>query len=152
MSNGQEPAVFSITIDQIQDYEFRVAFDKAQYADLMVDEPPPIGRDSAPNPSRLLAAAVGNCLCASYLFSARKVRANLLGIHATVALWNHRNDQGRLRIGRIQVEIKPKFESGTDPGKIERCRSIFEDYCVVTESVRGGIETAVKVQTEIACP
>jgi uncharacterized OsmC-like protein len=150
MPHEEEAALFSISIEQIRDYEFRVIFDKEQYAELIVDEPPPIGKDSAPNPSRLLAAAVGNCLCASYLFSARKVRANLLSLKSTVSVGNTRNEQGRLRIGKISIEIRPVFESGTDSAKIERCAAIFEDYCVVTQSVRQGIETCVDVHPEIA--
>ena len=63
-NHESEAAQFSITMDQIEDYHFRVTFDKDQYPDLLTDEPAPIGRDSAPNASRLLAAAVGNCLCA----------------------------------------------------------------------------------------
>jgi uncharacterized OsmC-like protein len=141
-----DPAQFSITMDQIQDYQFRVKFDKEQLPDLMTDEAPPVGHDTAPNPSRLLAAAVGNCLCASFLFSTRKVRANIQGLHATVKVWHARNEQGRLRIGRIKVEIEPKFDAADAP-KIERCLGLFEDYCVVTQSVRNGIDVSVTVKS-----
>jgi uncharacterized OsmC-like protein len=144
---AQDPQVehLSITIDQIRDYEFRVRFDKAQYPDLMMDEPPPLGRDTAPNPSRLLAAAVGNCLSASYLFSARKVRAGIQSLHTTVKVWYTRNEKGRLRVGRIKVGIEPEFEDA-DPHKIQRCRELFEDYCVVSQSVRTGIDIEVEVE------
>jgi uncharacterized OsmC-like protein len=141
-----EPAQFQITMDQIQDYQFRVKFDKEQLADLMTDEAPPVGRETGPNPSRLLAAAVGNCLCASFLFCTHKVRANLHGLHATVKVWHARNEQGRLRIGKIKVEIEPKFD-GADASKIERCLGLFEDYCVVTQSVRTGIDVSVAVKS-----
>jgi uncharacterized OsmC-like protein len=147
MATESEAAAFTITMDQIQDYQFRVRFDKETYPDLLLDEPPPIGRDTAPNPSRILAAAVGNCLSASFLFSARKVRLNLEKLHASVQLWYQRNEQGRLRIGTIKVVVTPTFESGSDSAKIERCRALFEEYCVVTQSVRHGIETLVEVKS-----
>ncbi len=142
-----EPALFSITIDQIEDYEFRIKFDKEQYQDLSMDEPPPLGKDTAPNPSRLLAAAIGNCLCASFLFCTRKVRADLRGIHAKVSVWQARNEQGRLRIGRVEVVIEPRFDT-PDAAKIERCLGMFEEYCVVTQSVRKGIEVSVSVKSQ----
>jgi uncharacterized OsmC-like protein len=141
-----EPAQIEIKIDQIQDYQFRVTFDKEQYPALLIDEPPPLGHDTGPNPSRLLAASVGNCLAASFLFSARKVRASLESLHATVKIWYTRNEQGRLRIGRMKVEIVPKFDPA-DAAKIERCIGLFEDYCVVTQSVRNGIDVSVAVNT-----
>jgi uncharacterized OsmC-like protein len=112
-----------------------------------MDEPPPLGQDSAPNPSRLLAAAVGNCLSASFLFSARKVRASLESLHTTVKVWYARNEKGRLRIGKIKVEIEPKFDPA-DADKIARCIGIFEDYCVVTQSVRTGVDTSVTVKSK----
>lgn len=140
------PAQISITMDQIQDYQFRVKFDREQYPDLLMDEPPPVGKDTAPNPSRLLAAAVGNCLSASFLFSARKVRAGIVSLHTSVKVWYERNDKGRLRIGRMQVEIEPIFDA-PDPAKIERCKALFEDYCVVTQSVRAGFPVSVEVKS-----
>jgi len=142
-----EPAVFTIGIDQIRDYEFRVKFDKEAYPELMLDEPPPVGRDSAPNPSRILAAAVGNCLSASLLFSARKLRLDVEGIHTTVKVWYGRNEKGRLRVRKIKVEIAPKL-AAPDPDRLRRCLEIFEDYCVVTQSVRHGVEIEVAVQPQ----
>ncbi len=146
MHKESEPAQITITIDQIQDYQFRVTFDKEQYPELLMDEPPPVGHDTGPNPSRLLAASVGNCLTASFLFSARKVRANIKSLHTTVKVWNARNEQGRLRLGKIKVEIVPKFDPA-DAAKIERCIGLFEDYCVVTQSVRTGIDISVAVKS-----
>ena len=150
MTNETEPAVFSISVDQVRDYQFRVKFDKEHYPELFLDEAQPLGGDTAPNPSRILAASMGHCLCASLIFSARKVRADLEHVRATVKVWYARNQQGRLRIGRIKVEIRPKFAAGADPARIERCRALFEDYCVVTQSVRAGIETVVELEAEHA--
>lgn len=142
-----EAAQITITIDQIKDYQFRVTFDKGQYPELLTDEPPPVGSDTAPNPSRLLAASVGNCLTASFLFSARKVRANIESLHATVKVWYTRNERGRLRLGKIRVEIVPKYDPA-DAAKIERCIELFEDYCVVTQSVRTGVDISVAVKSQ----
>ena len=56
---------FGITIDQVDGYEYRIRFDQPHYAEIRADEPAPLGKDSAPNAARLLAAAVANCLTAS---------------------------------------------------------------------------------------
>ena len=144
--NSQENGRFSISLDCIQDMEFRVRFDKPSYQDLLIDEPPPAGKDSAPNPTRLLAAAVGGCLSASLLFSSRKLRLNMQGMHAEVAVQHTRDENGRLRIGKIDVEITPTIEE-PDPQKYQRCLSLFEDYCTVTQSVRKGIDVSVTVKS-----
>jgi len=135
---------FSITLDTIQDLEFRVKFSGTGLPDLVIDEPPPAGHDKGPNPSRLLAGAVGGCLSASLLFCAQKLRLGMKGLHADVKVTHTRNEKGRLRIGKIDVDITPHIDE-PDEQKLRRCLELFEDYCVVTQSVRQGLEVTVKV-------
>ena len=142
----EETRQFSISLDSVQGLEFRVKFDQAQIQDLIVDEPPPVGQGSGPDPARVLAAAVGSCLSASLLFCARKLRLNMTGLHADVKVAHTRNEKGRLRIGKIEVEIDPRIEEPDDQ-KLRRCLDLFEDFCVVTQSVRSGLDVSVKVKT-----
>lgn len=110
-----------------------------------MDEPPPLGEDHGPNAARLLAAAVGNCLSASALFCLRKARINVKGMRTTVQASLTRNDQRRLRIGGIQVKLQPEVHP-EDKDRIGRCLELFEDFCVVTQSVRRGIDVKVEVE------
>jgi len=144
-TNSDESRQFKISIDCVKDLELRVKFDNPSHTDLMMDEPPPAGQDAAPNPSRMLAAAVGGCLSASFLFSARKLRLDMQGMHSEVTVQHMRNEKGRLRIGKINVEITPNIREA-DPQKLQRCLDLFEDYCVVTQSVRKGIDVSVTVK------
>ena len=136
---------FGITIEQRHDFEFRVRFDKPQYPELAMDEPAPLGKDSAPNPARILAAAVGNCLAASFLFCTRRSKAELTSLRATVRTRIARNERGRLRIGGMEVEIEPTL-SPAEVEKARRCLETFEDFCMVTQSVRQGFPIEVKVK------
>ena len=52
--------------------------------------------------------------------------------------------QKRLRIGRLDVTIQLS-ESAADVRHLDRCLAQFEDFCVVTESVRHGIPVGVRV-------
>lgn len=147
MSDMSEPAVvneFTITLEQMQDFEFRVRFDKPQFPEWRLDEPAPLGRDAGPSASRALAAAIGNCLSASLLFCARRAKVQLGPIRTRVRTEILRNDRGRLRIGRVEVEIDPGIPDA-EKRKALRCLDLFEDYCVVTESVRQGIQVQVSV-------
>ena len=51
---------FVLQVEQVEGFAFRVRFDKEEYPDLQMDEPAPLGRDAAPNPARILAAAIGS--------------------------------------------------------------------------------------------
>ncbi len=143
---------FAIRIEQIQDYEFRVRFDKPQHADLVLDEPPPLGRDAGPNPARVLAAAIADCLCASLVFCAhRKLGLRLTHAGAEVKVQIVRNENKRLRIGRVEVVIDPGLEA-EDLEKLRPCLGVFEDFCTVTQSIRQGLDVRVGVKGLQAVP
>jgi organic hydroperoxide reductase OsmC/OhrA len=131
---------FTIHLEQLQGYEFKVKFDGTALADLHLDEPAPLGQGKGPNAARLLAAAVGNCLSASLLFCLDKSHHPASGITATATAHTVRNEHGRVRIGSIDVRIALPTDAQTG-----RCLSLFEDYCVVTQSVRAGVPVTVTV-------
>ncbi|MEJ5366702.1 MAG: OsmC family protein [Bryobacteraceae bacterium] len=136
---------FTICMKQLDNFEFEVQFDKERHAPLRMDEPEPLGRDSAPNASRVLAAAIGNCLTASLLFCLRKARVETGPAETRVHVRLGRNERGRLRIAGVEVEIDPRFAPG-EREKAARCLELFEDFCVVTQSVREGIPVQVRVR------
>jgi organic hydroperoxide reductase OsmC/OhrA len=135
---------FTIELEQERDFEFRVRFDWPDVSDLRLDEPAPLGRASGPNAARLIAAAVANCLTASLLFCMRKFRQDPGTMRARVTGRMVHNERGRVRIGGLDVEIR--LSRKADEIKFsERCMHQFEDFCVVTESVRKGIPVGVRV-------
>ncbi|HZD05579.1 MAG TPA: OsmC family protein [Longimicrobiales bacterium] len=140
---------FSITLRQEQDYRFVVEFDQPGVERLLVDEPAPLGESAGPNASRLLAAAVANCLSASLLFCMRKARLQPGGISTTVEGTVERDERNRFRIGGLHVTIHPTL-GPEDAARVERCVDIFEDFCIVTESVRKGIDVVVDVEPLVA--
>ncbi len=133
---------FTLTLSRQQDYRFNVQFDLAGVPDLQLDEPPPLGSGAGPNASRLLAAAVANCLSASLLFCLGKFKQDPQGITAHVTGKMVRNEQGRLRVGGIAVDIR--LEQAVD--RLAHCAGQFEEFCVVTDSVRNGIPVSVQVR------
>lgn len=138
---------FSLTLRQEDDYRFVVDFGQPGIAPLMVDEPPPLGEGTGPNPARLLGAAVASCLSSSLLFCMRKARLEPGDITTTVEGTMERDDRGRLRIGGLRVRIHPTLDEG-DAVRAGRCMDIFEDFCIVTQSVRAGIDIDVAVEVE----
>ena len=133
-----------LTLEQEDDYAFRIRFDETSIADLLTDEPAPLGKGEGPNPTRLLLSAVANYLSASLLFALRKFKNSpgKLVTHASAELV--RNEQGRLRVGHIHADIR-LAEAGTAHASLERILAQFENFCVVTESVRHGIDVSVSI-------
>ena len=74
----------SVHLEQVDGFQFLVKFDKEQFEPLRLDEPPPLGHDTAPNAARILAAAIGNCLSASLVFCLSKAKVAAAGVSADV--------------------------------------------------------------------
>jgi uncharacterized OsmC-like protein len=140
---------FNLTLTRGEGFQFVTEFDGEKMAKLLLDEPAPLGEDEGPNAARILGAAVGNCLSASLLFCLKRARVDVAGMRTEVRGHITRNEQGRFRIAgisaRIVTEIPPE-----DQERVDRCLGVFEDFCIVSGSVRQGIE--IDVEVEVASP
>jgi len=125
-------------------YRFDIDFDELRGVELHMDEPKPVGTSEGPTAAMMLSSAVGHCLASSLMFCMEKSRGNVKDIGADVETSLTRNEKGRWRIAGIKVNMKVDIND-IDKEKLERCKSIFEDFCIVTASVREGVKIDVEV-------
>jgi uncharacterized OsmC-like protein len=140
-----EKAPIRLSLEQQDDFQFSIRFEGSDLAPLLTDEPPPLGGGAGPNPSLLLLASVGNCLAASLLFALRKFRNTPGKLRASVTGEWARNEAGRWRIPRATVTLHLP-EGAESYQRLDRVLAQFEDFCVVTESVRQGVEVITRVE------
>jgi uncharacterized OsmC-like protein len=133
----------SITITQQENYKFLVDFG-TRLPSLLADEPEPLGSGAGPDPSRILLAAVANCLAASLLFALKKFKQDPGRISATATAITGRNENNRLRVTGIDVTLC-LGRAGAEIEHLDRVLAQFEDFCTVSQSVRTGIPIQVKV-------
>lgn len=135
---------FSVTLSREAGYAFRASFDHPDLPPLLLDEPEPLGTGRGPSAARALGAAVGHCLAASLLFCVSKARVDVSDVEVRVDGTIARNPQGRLRVTELRVTLSPTVQRA-DRERIARCLDLFEDFCIVTGSVRQGIPVHVEV-------
>lgn len=133
----------SVRLSQVHDYQFEIQFGLG-ITPLQSDLPAPLGGGHGPSPEQQFAAAVGNCLAASLLFSLRKYKQQPEPITAEVNAEIGRNAEGRLRVQSIEVVLK-LGQPAAALQHLERVLSQFEDFCTVTQSVRPGVDVNVQV-------
>lgn len=143
-------STFDLTATRDEGYRFIIRFDGADVPPLVTDEPPPLGTGQGPNPSRLLAAALVNCLAASLLFALTKKGVTVKGLEATAHVELGRNEQNRLRILGVKVNVTPTVGAEASAAAIDDAIEAFEDFCVVTQSVRAGLPVDVRVEPKTA--
>lgn len=133
-----------VSLEQVHDYEFRIRFEKTSLRDLTTDEGSPLGGDAGPNPVRLLVVSVANCLAASLLFALRKFREQPGTLRATARAKVARDASSRWRVSDITVEIRLS-DPAASLKNATRALAQFENFCIVTESVRRGVPVWVTV-------
>ncbi len=138
-----ETREFALQLQLEHGYRFSVDFGPT-WPHLVMDEPEPLGRGEGPNAARVLGAAIGNCLGASLLFCLQRSKVPVEELRVEVAGTIERNEQGRFRIAGVRVRLLPGI-AAEDRERIQRCLGVFEDYCIVTQSVRQGIDVQVEV-------
>ena len=140
----EKEKTFKVSMERKEGFQFSVDFGLDGVDNLLMDETDPVGDGKGPDASNILAAAMGNCLTASLLFCLEKGRAEVGDVRTEAKGVMRRNEEGRWRIVEFIVDIYPeideKFES-----QFKRCLDVFEDYCIVSQSVRQGIPTKVYI-------
>ncbi|MBD3253881.1 MAG: hypothetical protein GF383_02255 [Candidatus Lokiarchaeota archaeon] len=98
-----------------------------------------------PNPSRMLGMAVLGCLSASFIFCLKKRDLSLDDLKADAVVHIGRNKKGFWRVQKIDVDIKCKIDDPEARKRADQCRKMFQNYCLVTEAVREGIDVEVNL-------
>jgi organic hydroperoxide reductase OsmC/OhrA len=142
-----EEGRFTIHLEQQEDFQILVRFDWKKAADLLMDEPPPLGETAGPNASRLLAAAAANCLSASLLYCLAKDEPPARSLRAEATCVLVRNEKRRLRIGRMEIRLIAG-DGLLQSKRFDRCKELFEDFCVVSASIREGIPIRVVLEDQ----
>ena len=133
-----------LVLEQEGPYAFKVSFEGTALEPLHTDEAAPLGGGNGPGPSDLLLAGVANCLAASLVFALRKFKNTPGPIRAEITASKERNAEGRWRIPRAQVVIT-LADKAASLEHFDRVLGQFEQFCIVTQSVRDGIEVDVAI-------
>ena len=98
-----------------------------------------------PNPSRMLGLAVLGCLSASFIFCLKKRELSLDDLKAEAEVKIRRNEKGFWRVKKIDVNIDAKLNDEETRKRADQCKKMFEQYCIVTQAVREGIDVEVNL-------
>ena len=139
-------SVFSVSLSLSEGYQFHVDPVTEGAAAFVIDESSPLGGGAGPSPAHVLASAMASCLGSSLVFCLKKAHIELKSLRIVARGELVRNSRKRLRVGSIHIELFPEVSHGDDE-RMRRCLDLFEDFCIVTESVRVGIPVVVGVET-----
>ena len=120
---------------------FKCDLGEIQMSDLFIDEQHKKTIDKiGPNPSKLLALSVLGCLAASFTFCLQKRGFSLSDIDGRAIITSRRNEKGFWRLKNLEIILKPKIDNPEMRRRADQCKKFFERFCVISESIRDGIE------------
>lgn len=129
-----------------QDMIFKCDLGEMKVKDCYIDETNKDEIDMlGPNPSRMLAMAILGCLSASFIFCLKKKNLTLDDLKAQAEVLIARNEKGFWRVKKIDATIDIKINDPDTLKRADQCKKMFEQYCVVTQAVREGIEVEVNL-------
>lgn len=115
--------------------------------DLFIDEQHKKSIDKiGPNPSKLLASSVLGCLAASFAFCMQKKGFSLSDLDGKAVITSIRNEKGFWRIKKIDIKLNPNIDNTEMRKRADQCIKFFEQYCIISESLRYGIEIDVNLE------
>ncbi len=139
-------SISEVGINSEEEMIFRCNLGQIRMNDLFIDEQHRKPTDKiGPNPSKLLALSVLGCLAASFTFCLQKRNFSLSNIEGKAVITSIRNDKGFWRLKKIDIKLIPKIDNPKIRKGADQCRKFFEQFCIISESVREGIEINVNL-------
>ena len=143
MSNSEEKSN-NVGIKLEKEMIFKCGLGEMEVKDYYIDESHKNEKEMwGPNPSRMLGLATIGCLSASFIFCMKKKNLIIEELETKAEVIMTRNEKGFWRVKKIDVNIKPKLDSPDMKKRAEQCRQFFENYCIVTQAIREGIQVDV---------
>ena len=137
-----------------KDFIFKVNLGYEKIKELFIDET--IDERSkvwGPDAAQLLAMAVLGCLNASFIFCLNKRNLTIDDLEAHAEVSFKKNEKGYIRVKKIAINIIPKTNNPAVLKRINQCmkkmkddKMFFEESCIITASVREGIDVDVKIE------
>lgn len=132
-----------ITLDYSEKLHFTAS--ARNFEDIHVDEPESFhGSNLGPSSVEYILIGIGGCLGSSLIYCLQKKKVQVDELSLIVeGIIKHVGPKMHLKLIEINVEINFKAKK-TFSQEVENCLNVFQDYCVVTNSLLNGIPINVK--------
>ncbi len=141
-----EPKKLKVGLSLEKEMIFKCELGEMKVKDCYIDEEHDVEAAMwGPNPSRMLGMAILGCLSASFIFCLKKKNLSLSDLKAEAEVSIARNDKGFWRVNNIDVIIKMDIDDPETRKRADQCKKMFEQYCIVTQAVREGIDVKVNL-------
>jgi len=135
-----------VSLKQEEEMIFKCDLGEIKIGNLYIDEKHDKYTEKiGPSPAKLLALSVLGCLAASFSFCLKKKGFSIAGLSGQAEVSLARNEKNFWRVKKIDVKISPKIDTPELQKRADQCTKFFEQYCIISESLRNGIEVNLEL-------
>ncbi|MFX0028358.1 MAG: OsmC family protein [Candidatus Hermodarchaeota archaeon] len=136
-----------VGLKQTEEMIFRCELGNLKIENLFIDEKnEKVEEKLGPSPAKLLGLSVLGCLAASFSFCLQKGGFSLPGLNGIAEVTIARNNKGFWRVNKIDIEMVPQIDTPEMRKRVNQCARFFEQYCIISESLRKGFEVNVHMK------
>ena len=126
---------------------FKCELGNVKMQDLYIDERNKKKNEKiGPSPIKLLALSVLGCLAASFEFCLQKKGFTLSDLDGRAEVTFIRKNKDFWRIKKIDIDLLPKIDNTEMRKSVAQCKNLFEQHCIISESLRKGMEINVNLK------
>ncbi|MHA1273308.1 MAG: OsmC family protein [Promethearchaeota archaeon] len=117
------------------------------FSNIHIDEPKSFhGTNLGPSSVEYLLIGIGGCIGSTFIYCFRKNKIEIENFSIIVdGQLKHIGPKNRLRLINVDVFIDFKPKPGQEKEKIELCKKIYEEHCIVSNSIKAGLPINVKM-------
>ena len=135
-----------VSLKQEEEMIFRCELGNLKMENLYIDEKNYKKEEKlGPSPTKLLGLSVLGCLAASFSFCLQKSDFSLSGLNGSAEVTIVRNNKGFWRVNKIDIKMIPQIDTPEMRKRVDQCTKFFEQYCIISESLRTGFEVNVNL-------
>ena len=140
--------ITQVGLKQEEEMIFKCDLGNLKLNDLFIDEKHKKNIDKiGPSPVKLLGISILGCLAASFSFCLQKRNFSLLDLEGKAELTIARNNKGFWRVKKVNIDLIPRVDNPKAHKRINQCIKFFEQYCIISESVKTGFDVSVNVKS-----
>ena len=126
---------------------FKCELGNVKMQDLYIDERNKKKTEKiGPSPIKLLALSVLGCLAVCFEFCLQKKGFTLSDLDGRAEVTFTRKDKEFWRIRKIDIDLLPKIDNTEMRKSVAQCKNLFEQHCIISESLRKGMEINVNLK------
>jgi len=138
-----------IELERLENGDLLIKFSSETMRDLTVKKAGVSKEEMGGEARHLLAATLAECMCSTFISLLDWTRLKYGKLRALVTTFTEKDEEGRLCVGRIDVNIDVEIPEDEESIKrFRRAENLFKRGCLMSRSLERGIKVSYKINAK----